>query len=85
MAALNSMQNPFGYHAGGLVRPRFADGGLVAAGGGTGRAVHLHLGGQSFALSGAGNVVDALVSHARQQQMRSSGVKPSWYGGRANT
>jgi hypothetical protein len=84
MAALNAMQNPFGYHAGGLVRPRFADGGLVAAGGGTGRAVHLHLGGHEFALSGAGGVVESLVTEANRQRMRSGGLKPSWYGGRVS-
>ena len=64
--------------------PRFADGGLVAAGGGTGRAVHLHLGGSEFALSGASNVVDALVTEASRQRMRSGGLKPSWYGGRVS-
>lgn len=62
--------------------PRFAAGGLVAAGGGTGRAVHLHLGGHEFALSGAGNVVESLVVEANRQHIRSAGVKPSWYGGR---
>jgi len=64
--------------------PRFADGGLVAAGAGGGVPVHLHLGGREFALAGAVDVVGALVTHARQSQMRSSGVKPSWYGGRPN-
>ena len=71
-----------GYAAGGLVGiPRFAGGGLVSGGGGT--PVHLHLGGQSFALSGHDNVVSALVSEAARQQTRSAGVKPSWFGGRA--
>jgi hypothetical protein len=71
-----------GYAAGGLVGiPRFAGGGLVSAGGGT--PVHLHLGGQSFALSGHDNVVGALVAEAARQQTRSAGVKPSWFGGRA--
>jgi hypothetical protein len=68
---------------GGLIRaplPRFAEGGLVAGGGGT--PVHLHLGGHSFALSGAGSVVNALVSEANWQQTRSAGVKPSWFAGR---
>jgi len=82
MAALNSLQNPFGYHAGGLVTPRFAEGGLVAAGGGT--PVHLHLGGAEFALSGHSKVVDALVTEAHRQRMRSGGLKPSWYGGRVS-
>jgi hypothetical protein len=79
MAALNGMQNPFGYAGGGLV-PRFAAGGLVAAGAG-GTPVHLHLGGHSFALSGAESVVGALVTEAHRQRMRSAGTKPSWYGG----
>src|SRR4029077_7286848 len=70
-----------GFAGGGLVGiPRFAAGGLVAGGG---RPVHLHLGGQSFALSGNGNVVSALVAEAARQQTRSAGVKPSWFGGRA--
>jgi len=43
--------------------------------------VHLHLGGQSFALSGQTGVVDALVTEAHRQRMRSAGTKPSWYGG----
>lgn len=74
-----------GYAAGGLVeRPplRFAAGGLVPSAAGGGRAVHLHLGGGSFALSGHGSVVDALVSAAHSQQIRSAGVKPSWFAAR---
>lgn len=69
------------FATGGLVGMRplsFAGGGSVSAGG---RPVHLHLGAQSFALSGSSNVVDALVSHAHSAQMRSAGVKPSWYAG----
>ena len=86
MASLNALRSPFGFAGGGLVMPqrslpRFAEGGLVAAGGG-GSPVHLHLGGHSFALSGSTGVVDALVVEARRQQVRSAGVKPSWYGGR---
>lgn len=81
MAQLNAMRDPFGgFAAGGLVGRGFADGGLVAAGGGA--PVHLHLGGHSFALSGAENVVSALVVEANRQQLRSAGVKPSWFGGR---
>jgi hypothetical protein len=78
MAALNGLQNPFGYAGGGLV-PRFAAGGLVGAGGGT--PVHLHLGGHAFALSGSESVVSSLVTEAHRQRMRSAGTKPSWYGG----
>jgi len=61
--------------------PRFAAGGLVGAGASGGTPVHLHLGGQSFALSGGADVVSSLVQAARHQQIRSAGVKPSWYGG----
>jgi hypothetical protein len=75
LQALNS------FATGGLVHAplSFADGGLVSSGG---RPVHLHLGSSSFALSGSSGVVDALVSHAHGQQMRSAGVKPSWFAGR---
>jgi hypothetical protein len=73
-----------GYADGGFVSPqplRFAAGGLVpSAAGGT--PVHLHLDGQSFATSATEGVASALVVAARRQQMRSAGVKPSWYGGR---
>jgi hypothetical protein len=70
---------------GGLVGAppiRFAEGGLVSAASSSGRPVHLHLGSSSFALSGSSGVVDALVSHAHAQQIRSAGVKPSWFAGR---
>jgi hypothetical protein len=60
--------------------PSFAGGGMVTAGGG-GTPVHLHLGGHSFALSGDGGVVSALVTEAHRHQTRSAGAKPSWYGG----
>jgi prefoldin subunit 5 len=87
MASLNALRSPSGFAGGGLVMPRhalphFADGGLVAAGAGGGTPVHLHLGGHSFALSGAGGVVDALVTEAHRHKIRSAGTKPSWYGGR---
>ena len=77
------------FAGGGMVMPSrgipsFANGGLVTAGAGTGRAVHLHLGGHEFALSGPGGVVDALVTEASRQRMRSGGLKPSWYGGRVS-
>jgi hypothetical protein len=69
-------------NGGGTLIPRngrYAEGGLVAAGGGA--PVHLHLGGQSFALAGNQNVVDALVVEAHRHKIRSAGTKPSWYGG----
>jgi hypothetical protein len=71
-----------GFALGGLVEtPRgFADGGLATATVG-GRPVHLHLGGNSFALSGSESVVGSLVTEAHRQRMRSAGTKPSWYGG----
>jgi hypothetical protein len=62
---------------------RFAAGGLVMGAAGGGTPVHLHIGGQEFTLSGATHIVDALVTAAQRQHMRSAGVKPSWYGGRA--
>lgn len=71
---------------GGLVGPPripFATGGLAAAAAGDGgRPVHLHLGNASFPLSGQQAVVTALVREAHHQQMRSAGVKPSWFAGR---
>ena len=85
-AALNARMVPremfsrLGFAMGGLVGGppmSFAGGGEVSGG----RPVHLHLGGQSFALSGQTGVVDALVTEAHRQRMRSAGTKPSWYGG----
>jgi len=76
-AALNRGMGSF------LPRTRFATGGIVADGGG-GTPVHLHLGGAEFALSGHSKVVDALVTEASRQRMRSGGLKPSWYGGRVS-
>ena len=74
--------------AGGLSLPllprrpgRFAEGGLVMAGDGAGRPVHLHLGNKSFVLAGSESVVESLVTEAHRHRMRSAGVKPSWYGG----
>jgi hypothetical protein len=79
LASLNSLRNP-GFALGGLVSaPHFAEGGPVSAGG---TPVHLHLGGNSFALSGHDNVVNALVVEAHRQQMRSAGTKPSWFAAR---
>jgi hypothetical protein len=72
---------------GGLVGPppiSFAAGGLVPAAAGSGRAVaSFHFeNGRSFRLSGPADVVDAMVSEAHAQQVRSAGVKPSWYAAR---
>jgi hypothetical protein len=81
---LGFLQRLNGFADGGFVGPgplRFATGGLVPSAGG-GRAVHLHLGSSSFALSGHDSVVEALVSAAHSQQIRSAGVKPSWFAAR---
>ena len=85
-SALNNRAIPrnlfsrIGYASGGLVGDiaSFAEGGAVRGG----TPVHLHLDGQSFATSATESVAGALVVAARRQQMRSAGVKPSWYGGR---
>jgi hypothetical protein len=87
-SALNNRAIPrdlfsrFGFAVGGLVGDRlnFADGGMVPAGGGT--PVHLHLDGQQFVMSASDHVASALVTASQRYQMRSAGVKPSWYGGR---
>lgn len=74
MAALNAMQNPFGYRAGGLVRPRFAAGGMVAARTADGVTVNLTFaGGGSFALRGDREIVGGLTREARRAGMLSGG------------
>jgi hypothetical protein len=78
MAALNGLRNPFG---GGSL-PRFASGGLVGTAAGGGTPVHVHLDGQSFAMRADDAVAQSLAVASRRYQMRSAGVKPSWYGGR---
>lgn len=89
-SALNSRAIPrdlfsrLGFAVGGLVgdgAAHFAEGGLAVAP--SGAPIHLHLDGQSFATTATESVASALVATARRQQMRSAGVKPSWYGGRA--
>lgn len=82
---LGFMQQLNGFAEGGLVGrfPRFAEGGLVGAAAGGGTPVHLHLDGASYAMHAEAGVAEALVVAARRQQMRSAGVRPSWYGGRA--
>lgn len=78
---LGFLQRLNGFADGGLVPSMaFASGGLVPSAGG--RAVHLHIGSGSFPLSGSSSVVDALVSAAHSQQIRSAGVKPSWFAAR---
>ncbi len=80
LAALNAMRNPFGYAGGGLVSarrvPRFAEGGLVTATASDGTAVHLHLGGGSFALRGDRAIVESLTREARRAGMLSGGRLP---------
>jgi hypothetical protein len=88
-SALNNRMLPrdlfsrMGFAAGGLVGDRlhFADGGIVGTTSG-GTPVHLHLDGQQFVMSAADHVASALVAVSQRYQMRSAGVKPSWYGGR---
>jgi len=72
MAALNGLQNPFGYAGGGLV-PRFATGGLVTARTADGAIVNLHFPGGSFALRGDKAVVGSLTREARRAGMLSAG------------
>jgi hypothetical protein len=87
--ALNNRMLPrdlfsrMGFAMGGLVGDRlhFADGGMVGTTSG-GTPVHLHLDGQQFVMSAADHVASALVTVSQRYQMRSAGVKPSWYGGR---
>jgi hypothetical protein len=84
-SALNNRMVPrdlfsrVGFAAGGLVgNASFAEGGLV--GGST--PVHVHIGGADFPMRAADSVASALIVTARREQMRSAGVKPSWYGAR---
>ena len=44
--------------------------------------VNFHLGLQTFTRSGPDDVFDAMGSAAHSQQMRSVGVKPSWFASR---
>ncbi len=80
MAALNAMRNPFGYAGGGMVSgrrvPRFAEGGVVTAHAADGTAVHLHIGGGSFALRGDRAIVESLTREARRAGMLSGGRLP---------
>ncbi len=80
LAALNAMRNPFGYAGGGMVSgrrvPRFAEGGLVTATASDGTAVHLHIGGGSFALRGDRAIVESLTREARRAGMLSGGRLP---------
>lgn len=88
MAQLNAMRNPFaGFADGGFVMPQrsvphFAEGGLVAGPGGQLVASFHFDSGGAYRLAGPADVVNAMVKEAHQQQMRSAGTKPSWYGGR---
>jgi len=73
MAALNAMQNPFGYRSGGLV-PRFAAGGMVSARTADGVTVNLTFaGGGTFALRGDAAIVGGLTREARRAGMLSAG------------
>lgn len=80
MEQLNALRNPFGYAGGGLVSarrvPRFAEGGMVTATASDGTAVHLHIGGGSFALRGDRAIVESLTREARRAGMLSGGRLP---------
>jgi len=74
MAALNSLQNPFGYAGGGLVRAqRFAAGGMVTARTADGVTVNLSFPGGTFALRGDAAIVGGLTREARRAGMLSAG------------
>ena len=70
-----------GFSMGGYVssfRPaRFADGGLVGAGGG-GHPVNLHIDGNTFQMRAAQGVARELQNFAVSRQMGSTGRRPSW-------
>jgi DNA-binding ferritin-like protein len=72
MVALNSLQNPFGYAGGGLVR-RFAAGGMVSARTADGVTVNLSFPGGTFALRGDAEIVGGLTREARRAGMLSAG------------
>ncbi|EKS29385.1 hypothetical protein [Afipia felis] len=67
------MPNRVSYATGGAVA-------LAATGGGM-QPVHLHVGGQEHPLQGSPDVVRNLVIAAQSKSARSSGRKPTWFGG----
>ena len=78
MQRLNSLQNPFSFSGGGLVRsaPRFADGGMVTATTGDGVTVNLHFPGGAFQLRADKGIVAGLTREARRAGMLSAGRMP---------
>jgi hypothetical protein len=89
-AALNSMRLPRdilgGFNMGGLVDamarssmplPRFAGGGMAAAGG---RSLTLVLDTNRFTVSGQKSVIDALESEVARRGLASTGWSPGWVG-----
>ncbi|MBN9602891.1 MAG: hypothetical protein J0G33_08165 [Afipia felis] len=63
-------------------RVAFASGGLATvASGGSMQPVNLHVGGNSFPLQGTPDVVRDLSIYAQGKSARSSGRKPTWFGG----
>jgi hypothetical protein len=60
----------------------FAGGGLASSRSSSGTPINLHIGGQSFGMTGDDHVVGSLSRYAAGKQMASAGAKPSWYGGR---
>lgn len=84
---LNAMRAHVGYRMGGLVGVpstaplRFAAGGLVSGGGGSGTTINLSIDGHHFeGLSAPDGTAQQLVRFARGRQMAAAGRKPSWYG-----
>lgn len=81
MEAVNRGMAPVGFNAGGLVPSRphvnFAEGGLVAGGGGK-VSVDLGINGQRFAMSSDRAQATKLVRFARGEKLRQAGLKPSW-------
>jgi hypothetical protein len=79
-----------GFNMGGLVaslgavmpQRQFADGGLVSASLASGsRPVNINIGGETFAMTASGDVVDRLQRFASAKSIRSAGRKPTWFQG----
>lgn len=64
-------------------RVSYASGGLatVAPGGSSLQPVNLHVGGNTFPLQGTPDVVREISIYAQGKHARSSGRKPTWFGG----
>jgi hypothetical protein len=78
LTALNNMRMPNLLPQSPLI-PRFAGGGAVQT---AGRAVHLHIGNQSFQLHGAADIVNRLERESSIRSLASTGIAQTWVGGR---